>query len=686
MIRFFQIEQHLGYKILRWVLTVAVVSGILLSVTQVALDAKRVSAELDEQAQKTLKLMDDAATQAVFSLDPDLARQVVDGLLEQPFIHLAKIADPDETILEQKSRPLIIGWFRFLTDTIFGADRAYHIDLTHKLAPGEVFGNLEIHYDTAPMATIWLKRALLSISSGIAQALFLSLLLFMVYHWLLTKPLLDIVQALKQVNPEHPDDRLITVPAGHAKDELGLWVNTTNNLLVAIAASNHKQREVEERITRISQYDQLTGLARRETLLRQLDTAINNARDTKGVVAVYCMGVDDFNGVNDQHSYAVGDRILQILAERLGHTLQHAQFEIARLSGDQFVVVEKNLVDGFQAAATADRLLEQLSAPIHLHHREISVTVTIGIALYPADSLQAGRLLQCAEQAMTLAKESGNNHFQFYVESVGQEIRERRMLGKALSFALQNRQFHLVYQPQISLQSGRVSGVEALLRWRHPDRGLVPPDEFIPLAELNGTIVPIGHWVLDEACRQAALWAEQGLNLRIAVNLSAVQLRQPNIVESILAALARHKVQPGKLELEITETSFMTNLEDAIVKLQQLSRQGICIAVDDFGTGYSSLTYLKRMPIKHLKIDKQFASDLLVDDESTQIANTIIDLGSSLNLSVIAEGVETAEQEYYLRQRGCQLAQGYHFSKPILPEDMAAFVAGFHRRFAEHTL
>jgi EAL domain-containing protein (putative c-di-GMP-specific phosphodiesterase class I) len=270
------------------------------------------------------------------------------------------------------------------------------------------------------------------------------------------------------------------------------------------------------------------------------------------------------------------------------------------------------------------------------------------------------------------------------VASIDKEIRERKQMEKDLAQALANHEFHLVYQPQINLETRRVIGAEALLRWEHPEHGMIPPDLFIPVAEANGSIVEIGQWVLDQACWQAARWASEGTHLRIAVNLSAVQLRQESIVDDILNTLKRHNIPAGRLELEVTETSFMTNLTDAVAKLHRLHRAGISIAVDDFGTGYSSLTYLKQMPVQHLKIDKQFIRDLLINEEDTRIANTIIDLGKSLNLTVVAEGVETAEQEYYLSQRGCALAQGYFFSKPLLPRDFENFVQTFHARIVEN--
>ena len=375
---------------------------------------------------------------------------------------------------------------------------------------------------------------------------------------------------------------------------------------------------------------------------------------------------------------------MQTVAERLAGRFNEARFTLARLGGDQFVVVQKRLRDSFQAVATAENLQVCVGEPMPVGKATLTITATTGISLFPADASEPDPLLQNAEQTMALAKSSGRNHFQFYVASVDREIRERKQLEKDLNEALARNQLHLVYQPQVNLETRQTIGAEALLRWHHPKRGLIPPDQFIPLAELNGSIVAIGQWVLDQACWQAACWASAGLDIRMAVNLSAVQLRQDTIVDDILETLARHNLSPGRLELEVTETSFMSNLEDAVGKLHRLHDAGISLAVDDFGTGYSSLTYLKRMPVQHLKIDKQFVQDLLVNDDDTRIANTIIDLGRSLSMTVIAEGVESAEQEAYLRQRGCALGQGYYFSRPVPADEFAAFVAGFNAQIVEN--
>ncbi|MEO9522579.1 putative bifunctional diguanylate cyclase/phosphodiesterase [Marinobacter alexandrii] len=682
----FKVEHRLGYRIFGRTLAIALISGIFISTVQVILDARRVSMDLDSQADQTISMVRDAATQAVFSIDSELAQQVVDGLFAMEAVHLAAIVHPDGEALGTRNRPLHQISFRQMTDPIFDSDRSYRIPLVRDDTTNAVYGYLEVHYDTVPAARTWLNRATVTFASGVATALILGLVLYFVFHLLLTRPLLRIVDSVKAVDPEHPDDRLVTIPSGHDRDELGLWVNATNNLLVAIADTQKRHRDAEDRVSRLSRYDQLTGLPSRDTFMELLALDIQEAEAHKGVLSLMVCGIDDFKSVNEQCGFRSGDLILQIVADRLTGQLGNSHFTIARLGSDQFVIVEKDLRDGFQAADTAERILACIGGPMMVENQHVAITATIGVALFPSDADKADRLLQSAEQTMTLAKQSGADHFQFYVASIDQEIRDRRQLEKDLVQALTNKEFHLVYQPQISLESRRVIGAEALIRWTHPTRGLIPPDDFIPVAETNGIIVEIGQWVLEQACAQAARWADQGTPLRIAVNLSAVQLRQASIVGDILDTLRRHDIPAGRLELEVTETSFMTNLSDAVAKLHRLNKAGISIAVDDFGTGYSSLTYLKQMPVQHLKIDKQFIRDLLVNEDDTRIANTIIDLGKSLNLSVIAEGVETAEQEYYLSQRGCKLAQGYFFSKPLLPRDFERFVKGFHDQLVENNV
>lgn len=684
----FAVQRRLGYRILRWVLSAAIIAGSLLSVVQIVSDARHVSHELDHHARQTVELVREAATQAIFSLDEALGRQVIVGLFGQQELHEAVITHPDGELLAGHQRELTDSPYRGLTDWMFASTRTYTTDLHRNdvLSNGKpvIYGQLQVTYDTAPAAAAWLERSAITLLVGILRAVIVGLVLFVVVYWLITKPLQNLVRALTEVDPEHPDRHLLERPDGHRTNELDVLVRVINNLLVSIQDSRRKHEDAENRANQLIRYDQLTGLPSRETILSALGTALEDSHTNRSHLAVYCCGIDDFKSINEQLGYQTGDRILQTMAERMEEQSAHQRIIAGRLGGDQFVVIANPVEDQYEAAELAEFLLSLFSEPVRVDGSSLQVTATIGVAMYPTDSRQPDHLLQHAEHTMTLAKAEATNHSRFYIASVDQEIRARKQLEKDLSQALRNKEFHLVYQPQISLQSDRIIGAEALIRWTHPDRGMVPPDQFIPLSELNGTIVDIGQWVLDEACRQAASWAAAGMPLRIAVNLSAVQLRQPDIVGTILATLGRHEIPPGRLELEITETGFMENLEDAVDKLRQLNSAGINIAVDDFGTGYSSLTYLKRMPVQHLKIDKQFIHDLLVNEDDTRIANTIIDLGKSLNLAVIAEGVETHEQEFYLRQRGCQIAQGYHFSRPLAPDAFREFVEHFHGTLEEN--
>ncbi|MYL25598.1 MULTISPECIES: putative bifunctional diguanylate cyclase/phosphodiesterase [Halomonadaceae] len=677
----FQPERRLGYRILRWVLITAFTVGLMIGSIQIFIDFRTVSHELDERAQQTLALVREAATQAVYSIDEDLAEQVIDGLFEQQSIRGGEIVHPDGMPLARADRSLTDSPYRSLTDAIFGQQRTYRVDLVRTQGDEKVkYGQLIIEVDTAPQATLWLERASLILLSGIARALILGLVLYVVYHLLVTRPLFRIAEDLSNVDPADPGQHLLQTPKGHDRDELDTWVKATNELLTAISETQQKHQDAQDRITRLSRYDSLTGLPNRDMFLSLLNGALENARRQRGMVAIFCLGLDDFKTLNEQYGFSSGDQLLQVIAERITNNSQDNLVNGGRLGADQFAVIQGGIRETYQAAAMAEWLLHELSRPVTVSGKEISITATIGVAIYPDDALQSDRLLQKAEQSMTLAKSEGRNRFQFYVASVDQAIRERKHLERDLDMALAQRQFHLVYQPQVDMDTHRVLGAEALLRWQHPERGFIPPDEFIPLAELNLSIIEIGYWVLDEACRQAREWMDQGLALRMSVNLSPVQLRQNNIVDVILGVLRQHDLPPSRLELEVTETSFMQNLDDAIGKLSRLRDEGIRVAVDDFGTGYSSLTYLKRLPVHHLKIDKQFIRDLLANEEDTQIANTIIDLGRSLSLDVIAEGVETEEQSVYLVNRGCVMAQGYYFSKPVDVEQFQAFIDTFETR------
>lgn len=434
----------------------------------------------------------------------------------------------------------------------------------------------------------------------------------------------------------------------------------------------------------MAQYDFLTGLPNRQKLQEQLDKILTDAgrRRRQRRVAVLCVGLDDFKSVNEQFTYQAGDKLLLALADRLrAHSGRLGA--LARLGGDQFALVQADIDQPYEAAELAQSILDDLEAEFALDHEGIRLRATIGITLFPEDGDSTEKLLQKAEQTMTLAKTRSRNRYQFYIASVDSEMRRRRELEKDLREALGRNQFHLVYQPQISYRDNRVVGVEALLRWQHPEHGLVPPDLFIPLAEQNGTIIPIGEWVLDQACRQLREWHDLGFtDLRMAVNLSTVQLHHTELPRVVNNLMQIYRLPPRSLELEVTETGQMEDISTAAQHLLSLRRSGALIAIDDFGTGYSSLSYLKSLPLDKIKIDKSFVQDLLDDDDDATIVRAIIQLGKSLGMQVIAEGVETAEQEAYIISEGCHEGQGYHYSKPLQARELAAFLKQSERNNA----
>ncbi|MFD2229044.1 putative bifunctional diguanylate cyclase/phosphodiesterase [Alkalimarinus sediminis] len=671
-------NQRLSIKLLRWVILTALFAGGLLSIGQISLDAFRAMDVLKNQAAQILDVVKDPATQAVYSIDPELAKQVVEGLFQQREIRYAGIGHPDETLLAEKSRPLQEAPFRWLTDPIFGKEQQFSVQLIKHEPEPVYYGDLVITIDTVYKSELFIERSVVVFISGILRASILAAILFLVYHYLLTRPLSNIIQSLLRVNPSEPGRQSIPAPRNHENDELGVWVNTANDLLGEISDNQQKRRAAEARVLKLSQYDPLTGLPNRLMFRNHLQNTLDDAKHAGHKVAVLCCGIDDFKSINSQFNYTVGDQLLQAFAERLSNndgSLQTA----SRLGGDQFSLIQYNIHNAYNVAELAEKLLKRLNEPFEIEDYSINLYTTIGITIFPDDGSNADDLLQKSEQTMTLAKTVSRNQFQFYVASVDSEMRERKSMEKDLSNALNNNEFHIVFQPQIDYQSKAIIGAEVLLRWVHPTRGFVPPDIFIPIAENNGSIVDIGNWVLDEACRQAAIWQQQGHFIKLAINLSAVQLKDSAIEAYIKSTLEKHHIEPRYLEVEITETGVMENLSNAVETLNKIKQYGVSTAIDDFGTGYSSLSYLKKLPIDKVKIDKQFVHDLLIDEDDTSIVNAVIQLSKSLHLSVIAEGVETKEQEAYLVSRGCDMGQGYFYSRPVAAEEFLSYLLEYTR-------
>ena len=677
-----ELKNSLSVKLLRVVLLSALVVGVALSVAQIVFDAYKTRQAVAGDAQRILDMFRDPSTQAVYSLDREMGMQVIEGLFQDDAVRMASIGHPNETMLAEKSRALQQAPSRWLTDLILGQERTFTTPLVGKGPYSEYYGDLSITLDTATYGQGFIVNSVIIFISGVLRALAMGLVLYLVYHWLLTKPLSRIIEHLTSINPDRPSEHKIPQLRGHERNELGIWINTANQLLESIERNTHLRHEAESSLLRMAQYDFLTGLPNRQKLQEQLDKILTDAGRRQRRVAVLCVGLDDFKSVNEQFTYQAGDKLLLALADRLrAHSGRLGA--LARLGGDQFALVQADIDQPYEAAELAQSILDDLEAEFPLDHEGIRLRATIGITLFPEDGDSTEKLLQKAEQTMTLAKTRSRNRYQFYIASVDSEMRRRRELEKDLRDALSRNQFHLVYQPQISYRDHHVVGVEALIRWQHPEHGLVPPDLFIPLAEQNGTIIAIGEWVLDQACRQLREWHDQGFSdLRMAVNLSTVQLHHTELPRVVNNLMQIYRLPPRSLELEVTETGLMEDISTAAQHLLSLRRSGALIAIDDFGTGYSSLSYLKSLPLDKIKIDKSFVQDLLDDDDDATIVRAIIQLGKSLGMQVIAEGVETAEQEAYIISEGCHEGQGYYYSKPLPARELAAFLKHSERNNA----
>jgi diguanylate cyclase (GGDEF)-like protein len=419
-----------------------------------------------------------------------------------------------------------------------------------------------------------------------------------------------------------------------------------------------------ERARHLATHDQLTGLANRSLFHDRLTQAVSSARRSRQKLAVLFVDLDGFKSINDTLGHAVGDGLLRGIARRIASCLRETD-TAARLGGDEFAILLTNLATELDAATVARKLLATLGEPLQFRQQSTTIRCSVGIASFPRDAQDAEVLLKRSDTAMYHAKQRGGNRFDFYTEDMNAAIQRRVALEDRLRTALERREFLIHYQPQFDLTRGRIIGAEALLRWKHPELGLVSPGHFLPIAEETGLIVPLGDWILRSACEQNARWNKAGhRGLRVSVNVSSQQFLEPGLADVVKSALDESGLAPISLELEITESSLLRDVEITINTLRRLKDLGVRLAIDDFGTGYSSLAYLKRLPIDVLKIDQSFVAALTTDPADATITQTIVQLAAGLNLTTIAEGVETLEQLLLLGSYGCSRMQGFLFGKP----------------------
>ncbi len=473
----------------------------------------------------------------------------------------------------------------------------------------------------------------------------------------------------------------------YGDDEIGSLARSFNLMLETIEV-NQKERDSanealqlnKKRLERavkdlqyLANYDSLTQLPNRALCMDRIKYALKRASRTNTMVSILFLDLDHFKDVNDSLGHAVGDQLLKATSQRLLEKIRNED-TLARLGGDEFVIILNEIHDSEDVINVVEKIVTSFEAPFKLSNYEVNTTVSVGVCTFPQDGADVDSLMKAADAAMYKAKEVGRNTYEFYEAQLNQLAIRRHQLANELRQAIKNDELSLVFQPQLNIKQEKVIGAEVLLRWHHPILGHISPAEFVPIAENTGLIKDIGNWVLENACRRIAECRALGLEIRLAVNLSALQFRQVDLPESIASKLQKYRIPPRLLEVEITESMLMRDVSQAIDILERLKEMQIRIAIDDFGTGYSSLSYLRRFPLDALKIDRSFIDELVVDADDTAITLAIISMAKSLRLEVIAEGVETKEQKQFLIKNNCDDIQGYFFAKPMAFDDFASFL------------
>ena len=510
-------------------------------------------------------------------------------------------------------------------------------------------------------------ETMMTIYQNIAgMLLFLSLAMYYGLKWLVTRRILKLADMTERIGADNWSTRL----PESGNDEISQLARGMNRMLEKINELFRGLNNSIQDMERLAYYDQLTGLENRLLFKEQLRTALYAIRREGQNLALLYLDLDHFKDINDSLGHEAGDRLLVSVSQRLRACLREED-SVARLGGDEFAILLRNVSEPRYASVVAEKIIDALGYPIRLNAQEVVVGTSIGITLAPDDSRDLELLMRNADLAMYQAKYHGRNIYRFYTPDMNREVEQRLRLERELRLALQNHEFELYYQTQLDMQTGAVVGIEALLRWNHPERGLVPPDEFIPAAEDSGLIVPIGQWVLRAACQQAKnLYKAQFKHVKVSINVSARQLSDRDFVSDFKAVVRDTGVVPEQLVLEVTESTLMADTQVALAHLHALRTLGVGLAIDDFGTGYSSLSYLKRLPVTCLKVDRSFVQHLPADDEDRAITTLIVAMANSLNYRVVVEGVETEPQWAFLRECGCHFGQGYYFSYPVPVEQL----------------
>jgi len=647
----------LAFRQAKTVFLVSVILGICFSFYHILVDLHQEQKRIEEHYQFKLLQNYSNASQAAYHLNQLLAEQVASSLMMDNAVYKVQLVDDFGDTLTEKERTVSLqgDFIEALSSYLTPSTPIYTTDL-HQPNSHVVVGTLSFSVNGANIAKDFIAKTSRILLFDLFRNILLTSILLMFFYQKLSKPLITLIDWVRSLQNTKSD---IPPPTQYRDDELGQLAKTFHTLWV-------ERESATAQLNQLAYYDSLTGLANRSLLLQMLKDSISESSRTNQAGALFYLDLDRFKTINDSLGHTIGDNLIKAISKRIEAWLNE-DFTAARIGGDEFALLLPN-TSADKAHELAQQLLALISNPYSIDDHQLYCTVSVGIAVFPSVGSTNIDVLRQADTALYRAKTAGRNKYMFYEPEMQAQVESFLEIEKGLHEALNKGQLELYYQPQVD-ENHYIIGVEALIRWNHPQKGLLPPGVFMPIAEETGQILQIGNWIIEQACYQFSNWKKQGVLpdtfRRLAINISPLQFSQPSFVEHIVDSLAQAGIDGEHIELEITENLLLENVEAAIQKMAELKAHNLKTSIDDFGTGYSSLRYLKHLSVDVLKIDRSFVTQLHLDESDQAIVDTIIMTARRLNLEVIAEGVEDANELNALKQLGCVQFQGYLFDKPL---------------------